>query len=116
MPVTILIILNQRRYRNAYKLISTINRDLKTLGVGCKLQFSKLQEGNKVVLTVDNTLTKCIISTKLMRILGFECDNLQVRKQDSLDLKKISYKKLTTIASFIDRSKLLGDSVLIKKN
>ena len=98
MPVTILIILNQRRYCYAYELISTINRDLKTLGVGRKVQFSKSQEGNKVVLTVDETLTKCIISTKLMRILGFECDNLQVCKTGSFRFEKISYKKLMTIA------------------
>ena len=31
---------------------------VKTLGVGRKVQFSKSQEGNKVVLTVDETALK----------------------------------------------------------
>ena len=64
MPVFILIILNQGRYRNTHKMISTINSDLKQLGVDCKVLFSKSQEGNKVVLAVDRTLIKCVISTK----------------------------------------------------
>ena len=102
IKATILFILNPSRYHSAYELISTINSDLKQLGVEHKLLFSKTDDANKIVLHIDSTVNKCVISTKLMRILGFECSNLKARKTGLYKFEKISYGRLTSINAFIN--------------
>ena len=94
----IVIVLRPGRYRNTLELVDTINNDLTQLGVNKYILFkqTKVEEENKLILSINNTISRCIISSKLMKILGFNIHKsqrtiFQMGEISLSDLKKIAF-------------------------
>ena len=79
MMWSIVLVLRPGRYRDACNLVGTINHDFGILGVKELIYFEQININNinfknrkKVILTVNKKISKCVISNKLLQLLGFK--------------------------------------------
>ena len=94
----IVIILKPGKYKNTYELINTINNDLNQLGVDKHISFKQSEEENKLTLTINKAISRCVISLKLMEILGF---NVHKTQRTIFQMKDITSRDLSKIAYYI---------------
>ena len=116
--VELVIILRPGRYRNTFELVDTLNYDLTQLGVNEYILFKQPDDKNKVTLTVTKSITRCIISSKLMDILGF---NTHKSKRPISHLREISYKTLIKLANYsfrmlVKNKKIVGFELMPGKS
>ena len=96
----IVIILKPGKYKNTFDLIDTINSDLKQLGVDKYILFKhseKEEEENRLTLSINKAISRCIISFKLMEILGF---NVHKSQRTISQMEDITNRELSKIAYY----------------